>query len=160
MGASLALFCAQTHAQLVAGGVGAALRLTATLEKLVEESGPDGAVRYELTPGSLPEPGDQFVLTVRFANVSAATTDGVRITSALPAGMRYVAGSATGPGGLVLFSTDDGRTFGTEREVAGQAAAGANDAAQTVRYTHVRWVLEAPLEPGTTGFVRLRLTQS
>jgi uncharacterized repeat protein (TIGR01451 family) len=151
---------AQAFAQLLPGTTPAALRLTTTLERLVEQSGPDGVVHYELTPGSLPESGDQFVLTVRFANVSATTADGVRITSALPAGMRYVAGSATGPGGLVLFSTDGGRTFGTEREVAASATVDSKQTTEAVRYTHVRWVLEAPLEPGTTGFVRLRLTQS
>jgi uncharacterized repeat protein (TIGR01451 family) len=148
---------AQAFAQLMPG---ATLRLTTTLERLVEQSGPDGVVHYELTPGSLPESGDQFVLTVRFANVSATTTDGVRITSALPAGMRYVAGSATGPGGLVLFSRDGGRTFATEQEVAASATVDFKQTAEAVPYTHVRWVLEAPLEPGTTGFVRLRLTQS
>jgi hypothetical protein len=82
--------------------------------------------------------------------------DGVRITSAIPAGLRYVAGSATGPGGLVLLSVDGGRTFGTEQELAARGGGPESGGAQLKVYTHVRWVLAAPLEVNATGFVRLR----
>ena len=121
------------------------IRLTPLLEKVVESKGPDGAARYTLAPGVVTAGGEQFVLTLRFTNATGITVDGVRITSTMPAGVSYVAGSATGPGGLVVFSVDGGRTFGTEQELAPLHV-----------YTHVRWVLEAPLEAGATGFVRLR----
>ena len=121
------------------------IRLTPLLEKVVESKGPDGAVRYTLAPGVVTAGGEQFVLTLRFTNATGITVDGVRITSTMPADVRYVAGSATGPGGLVLFSVDGGRTFGMEQELAAPLV-----------YTHVRWVLDAPLEAGATGFVRLR----
>ncbi len=109
-------------------------------------------------PGVAPAAGEQFILTIKFTNVAGATTDGVRITSAIPDGMTYVPGTATGPGGLVLFSTDGGRTFETEHELALRAAVTSPRPAEPTRYTHVRWVLEAPLEAGTTGFVRLRVS--
>jgi uncharacterized repeat protein (TIGR01451 family) len=151
------LLGSRAFGQLEGGDAASALRLTTTLEKVVEETGADGAVRYTLSSDLSRAPGDQFILTVRFANVSGVTTDDVRITTAVPDGMGYVADSATGPGGLVLFSTDGGRTFGTPQELAARTAGGS--AAQPAPYTHVRWVLEAPLEPGATGFVRLRLAQ-
>jgi uncharacterized repeat protein (TIGR01451 family) len=132
------------------------VRLDALLEKVVESKGPDGAVRYDLAPGVVSAGGGQFVLTLRFTNTTGATVDGVRITSAIPAGLRYVAGSATGPGGLVLFSVDGGRTFGTELELAVRGGAPESGGADQTVYTHVRWVLAAPLEVGATGFVRLR----
>jgi uncharacterized repeat protein (TIGR01451 family) len=157
-GAWAALAAASAGAQLADAGSAAGLKLTATLEKVVESTGADGTERFELGPGVAPAAGEQFILTIRFVNVAGVTTDGVRITSAIPDGMSYVQGSATGPGGLVLFSTDGSRTFATAQELAATAAATVPRSAAPLRYTHVRWVLEAPLEAGTTGFVRLRLT--
>ncbi|MEO8464076.1 MAG: hypothetical protein ABI640_01940 [Gammaproteobacteria bacterium] len=125
------------------------IRLDALLEKIVESKGPDGAPRFDLVPDVVNADGEQFVLTLRFANTTGIMVDGVRITSAVPAGLRYIAGSATGPGGLVLFSVDGGHTFGTEQELAVRGA-------EQPAYTHVRWVLAAPLQVGATGFVRLR----
>lgn len=129
----------------------AGIRLEASLERLVDAHSPDGTARYELQRTGAAAEGEQFVLTVRFTNATGGTTDGVRITSAIPAGLRYSSGSATAPGGFVLLSADGGRTFGTEQELAARGSAAA-----PIVYTHVRWVLEAPLESGVTGFVRLR----
>ncbi len=146
---------AAAFAQLADWASTKGVRLDALLEKIVESKGPDGAVHYDLAPGVVSS-GEQFVLTLRFTNTTGATVDGVRITSAIPSGLSYVAGSATGPGGLVLFSVDGGRTFGTEQELSARGAAPESGGAGQNAYTHVRWVLEAPLELGATGFVRLR----
>jgi uncharacterized repeat protein (TIGR01451 family) len=152
------LLGAHVYAQLVDGGSGSGLKLTAKLEKVVESTGSDSAEHFELVPDVTPAAGDEFVLTIEFANVAGVTTDGVRITTAIPDGMSYVPGTATGPGGEVLFSTDGGRTFATEQELAARAAAIVPRPTTPLHYTHVRWVLEAPLEAGTTGFVRMRVT--
>lgn len=147
---------AAAFAQLADWAANKGVRLDALLEKVVESKGPDGAAHYDLAPGVVSATGEQFVLTLRFTNTTGTTVDGVRITSAIPAGLRYVAGSATGPGGLVLFSVDGGRTFGTEQELSVRVAGPESGGAEQTVYTHVRWVLEAPLEVGATGFVRLR----
>ena len=132
------------------------VRLDALLEKIVESKALDGAARFDLAPAVVGARGEQFVLTLRFTNTTGTMVDGVRITSEIPAGLRYVAGSATGPGGLVLFSVDGGRTFGAEQELAVRSTSPESGPAEQTAYTHVRWVLEAPLEVGATGFVRLR----
>ena len=150
------LLSSAAFAQLADWAAEKGVRLDALLEKIIESKGPDGAAHYDLAPGVASTGGEQFVLTLRFTNTTGTTVDGVRITSAIPAGLRYVAGSATGPGGLVLFSVDGGRTFGTEQELSPRGAAPESGGAQLNVYTHVRWVLEAPLEVGATGFVRLR----
>ena len=147
---------AAAFAQLADWAASKGVRLDALLEKIVESKGSDGAAHYDLAPGVVSAGGEQFVLTLRFTNTTGTTVDGVRITSAIPAGLRYVAGSATGPGGRVLFSVDGGRTFGTEQELSARAAGPEPGSAEQTVYTHVRWVLEAPLEVAATGFVRLR----
>ena len=148
--------CVAAFAQLADWAASKGVRLDALLEKVVESKGPDGAAHYDLAPGVVSAGGEQFVLTLRFTNTTGTTVDGVRITSAIPAGLRYVASSATGPGGLVLFSVDGGRTFGTEQELSARVAGPESGGAEQTVYTHVRWVLAAPLEVGATGFVRLR----
>ncbi len=132
------------------------IRLDALLEKVVESKGPEGAARVDLVPAVVSAGGEQFVLTLRFTNASGTVVDGVRITSTIPTSLRYLAGSATGPGGLVLFSVDGGHTFGAEQELAVRAANSESGDADPSAYTHVRWLLAAPLEVGATGFVRLR----
>ena len=147
---------AATFAQFADWTADKGVLLDALLEKVVESKGPDGAAHYHLAPGIVGVGGEQFVLTLRFTNTTGTTVDGVRITSAIPAGLRYVAGSATGPGGLVLFSVDGGRTFGTEQELAARDGGPQSGGPEQTEYTHVRWVLAAPLEVGATGFVRFR----
>ncbi|HVY64791.1 MAG TPA: DUF11 domain-containing protein [Gammaproteobacteria bacterium] len=146
--------CGAAPAQINEWLADSGIRLEPSLEKLVESGAPDGAPRYDLQRGPNAADGEQFVLTVRFTNTLGATVDGVRITSAIPAGLRYVPGSATAPGGFVLLSADGGRTFGAERELAQRGTEAA-----PVVYTHVRWLLEAPLESGVSGFVRLRASK-
>ena len=132
------------------------VRLDALLEKIVESKGSDGAPHFDLVPAVAGANGEQFVLTLRFTNTTGAMVDSVRITSVIPAGLRYIAGSATGPGGLVLFSSDGGHTFGSEQELTARAATSESGSTEQTAYTHVRWVLSAPLEVGATGFVRFR----
>lgn len=107
-------------------------------------------------PAGAPSPGDELVLTVTFANVSAHSLDGVRITQPIPPNMRYVDGSAIGPGSEVLYSVDGGLTYGQPNELKVAAADGARRAATADDYTHVRWLLKAPLEAGARGFARFR----
>ena len=143
-------------AQLAEWAADKGIRLDALLEKIVDSKGQDGSARFELVPAVVSAGGEQFVLTLRFTNTTGSMVDGVRITSAIPAGLRYVAGSATGPGGLVLFSVDGGRTFGTEQELTARGANPESGGAEQNAYTHVRWVLKAPLEVDAAGFVRFR----
>jgi hypothetical protein len=70
--------------------------------------------------------------------------------------LRYVAKSASGPGSEVLFSVDNGRTFGLPDELTLAAPDGSVRSADAAEYTHVRWILRAPLDAGATGIARFR----
>jgi hypothetical protein len=80
----------------------------------------------------------------------------LRITSPVPADLRYVHGSASGPGSAVLFSVDNGRTFGRPDELTLALPDGGTRLADAADYTHVRWILEAPLAAGAAGVARYR----
>jgi len=64
--------------------------------------------------------------------------------------------SASGPGSEVLFSVDNGRSFGRPDELTLAALNGGVRGAEPADYTHVRWVLRAPLDAGATGIARFR----
>ena len=52
----------------------------------------------------------------------ATCVDSIRITSPVPADVQYVPHSASGPGSEVLFSVDDGRSFGAARRADARRA--------------------------------------
>jgi uncharacterized repeat protein (TIGR01451 family) len=146
---------AQAHAQSfdAANGV---LELATLVEKVVAAPQADGTTKPGLEPAEYTAPGDEIVFTVTFTNVSVRAADHVRITNPIPGEMRYLPSSASGPGSEVLYSADGGLTFGTPKELTVTADDGSRRAADASDYTHIRWILRAPLDAGAKGFVRFR----
>jgi uncharacterized repeat protein (TIGR01451 family) len=126
------------------------------LERIGGPEAAAGAVALEPTTGTPGSHAEVLVLSVVFSNTSPDVLDAVRITSAVPADLRYVAGTASGPGIEALFSVDGGRTFGRPNELVVTVAGGPARRADAADYTHVRFVLDAPLEAGATGTARFR----
>lgn len=132
------------------------LELTTVVEKVVEVTRDDGVIKTEIVPVDVALPGDEVVYTVTFKNVSAQAADNIRITNPIPSEMRYLANSAFGPGSEVLYSVDGGLTYGAPKELTVAADDGSRRAADASDYTHIRWVLKAPLDAGAKGFARFR----
>lgn len=131
------------------------LVLSSTLERIT--AGPNGdAASVQITSDTVASHADQLIVSVRFTNASDDVVDSIRITSPVPADVQYVPQSAGGPGSDVLFSVDNGRSFGRPEELTLAAADGNVRAADAADYTHVRWVLRAPLDAGATGIARFR----
>lgn len=128
-----------------------ALELSVQAEKLAETDG-----RAVLEPAASAAPGDTLLYTVAFRNVTDGALDHVRITQAIPPGVVYIDGTAAAPGALVLFSVDGGTTFGLPDELTVTDEEGRPRRARAADYTHVRWLLAAPLEARATGFARFR----
>jgi hypothetical protein len=129
------------------------LLVSSTLERIAAPADGDAQGSPEAdTPASPPE---QLIVNVRFANVSERVLDSLRITSPVRADLRYVAQSASGPGSDVLFSVDNGQTFGRPEELTIATPDGVRGA-EAADYTHVRWVLRAPLDAGAVGVARFR----
>lgn len=87
-------------------------------------------------------PGDIVRYRLAFTNITADSVRNVQFNDPVPAGLRYVVGSARAdrPDVLVEFSIDSGRTFSEVPEIEdvvnGQKT---RRAAPAERYTHVRW---------------------
>ena len=99
---------------------------------------------------------DELLVSVAFTNATEHVIDSIRVTSPVPERTAYVPQSASGPGSEVLFSIDGGRTFGRPGELATAGADGGTRAADAAEYTHVRWIMRAPLDAGASGVARFR----
>ncbi|HEY8521803.1 MAG TPA: hypothetical protein VIN61_17160 [Gammaproteobacteria bacterium] len=135
------------------------LALAVRVERLVAAAadGEEGASAPVLEPvtGALAA-GDELLYTVSFENVGGAPASDVRITQPLPDGVRYVPGTAVGPGAVASYSADGGRTFGAPEELTAPAGGGMRRPAEAGDYTHIRWRLPGTLAPGAKGFLRFR----
>jgi uncharacterized repeat protein (TIGR01451 family) len=132
------------------------LVVSSTLERIAAPPAGDAAASVPIAPGTVASHVDQIIVTVRFTNLGEDVVDSIRITSPVPADVQYVPHSASGPGSEVLFSVDSGRSFGRPDELTLAAPDGGVRDADASDYTHVRWVLRAPLDAGATGIARFR----
>jgi len=132
------------------------LAVSSTLERIAVPSAGDEPTSVRIAADTVASHADQLIVTVRFTNLGGDVVDSIRITSPVPADVQYVPHSASGPGSEVLFSVDAGRTFGRPDELTFVAPDGGVRGADAADYTHVRWVLRAPLDAGATGIARFR----
>jgi uncharacterized repeat protein (TIGR01451 family) len=114
---------------------------TSVFDTLVTESATDtttiaaptlAVVKSVLPAGNQP-PGTTLTYSVVVTNNGTGQADSVIITDPVPANTTYVAGSSTGAGTTIEYSTDGGATYtGSDAGVV----------------THVRWTVAAGLAPG------------
>ena len=128
------------------------LLVTSALERIGAGAGGDAAA---VQAAGAPQ-ADEVIVSVRFTNTTEQVLDSIRITTPVPPGLRYVARSASGPGSDALFSVDDGVSFGRPDELTLPLPDGGVRDADAADYTHVRWILRAPLDAGATGIARFR----
>jgi hypothetical protein len=132
------------------------LLVTSALERIDAPADGDAAASVEITSAASASAAGELIVSVRFTNSTEQVLDSIRITSPVPPAVSYIAQSASGPGSDALFSVDGGRTFGHPEELTLAAPDGAVRGADPADYTHVRWVLRAPLDAGATGMARFR----
>lgn len=129
------------------------VRTTVQKEEVVVNDA--GETERRLVPAETVVPGDDVVYTITFTNISDEAAENVVITNPISEDLTYVAGSAFGPGTVIEFSVDGGRTFGAAAELVvgtpeGRRPAGVDD------FTHVRWTMESALAVGAQGLARFR----
>ena len=110
----------------------------------------------KLVPADRVGPGDQIIYTLEVRNAGATELVAPLVTNAVPEHMRYVAGSAVGPGAEVFFSVDGGRSFDRPDRLKVTGANGRPRTAVAADYTHIRWHLKSSLKANSVAFVRFR----
>lgn len=98
-------------------------------------------------------PGEEVIYTISYANNGKEAADKVIIANPVPEHMIYVDNTATNENALVTYSVDGGKTYAEPGKLKVRKADGAERQAVGADYTHVRWVLRKPIQPGATGNV-------
>jgi uncharacterized repeat protein (TIGR01451 family) len=101
-------------------------------------------------------PGDIVIFTTRYVNTGKEPAANVTIMNPVPEHMVYVDKSAEGKGARIDFSVDGGKTYGAADMLTLKDGQGKMRPALAKDYTHIRWVLSAPLAPDGTGSVSFR----
>ena len=116
---------------------GATVQKTASGEKLTP-----------LDPNVKLKTGEVVLWTITAANKGSDPALHLTPSDKIPAGMAYIAGSATAVGGTAQFSTDEGKTWSSKPMATVQTPTGpVTKPADPSSYTNIRWIADKPLAP-------------
>ena len=115
-----------------------------------------GEAQTRLVPADAVVPGDQVIYTVTFTNTGNEPAQQIVITDPVPEQMRYVDGSAFGPGTDITFSIDGGNSFAAAAQLVVRDAQGRERPARASDFTHIRWGFRHVLAPGERGYARFK----
>jgi uncharacterized repeat protein (TIGR01451 family) len=101
-------------------------------------------------------PGDTVIYTITYSNNGDQPATDIAIKNPIPENMLYVDKSAEGAGARIEFSIDNGKSFSPFAALIVKNKEGRERPARANDITTVRWTLEKPLQPGTTGSVSYR----
>jgi uncharacterized repeat protein (TIGR01451 family) len=130
-----------------------AIKAIAEIELPILEPGPEVS---KLVPADRVVPGDRIFYTLEVRNTSAAAVAAPNVTYPIPAHVQYVADSAVGPGTVVSFSVDGGRSFDAAENLKIKTEDGSLRAALAADYTHIRWQFKRSLKGNAVAYVRFR----
>jgi uncharacterized repeat protein (TIGR01451 family) len=130
----------------------------AQFREVVEAKG--GARTTRMVPADAVSPGDVVEYVLTYANQGDEPATDANIDDAIPRGTVYLAGTATGEGAEITFSSDGGRTFAPAVKLTYEfrlpSGAVEKRVATPAEYTHVRFTLRK-VAPGATGKVAFRV---
>ena len=101
-------------------------------------------------------PGTEIIFTNTFENVSGKTASDIVINNPIPDSTTYKAGSAFGTDCEIIFSVDEGKTFGVPETLKVLGADNKERTALPGEYTNIRWTYKKPLAAGKAGEVGFR----
>jgi uncharacterized repeat protein (TIGR01451 family) len=151
--AALVLFGASCAAQAEISPDPVTIKVIAQVEVRTAASGREIS---KLAPADTVVPGDLVLYTLEVRNTGTTTVPAPVVTNPVPAHMQYLADSAVGPGTVVTYSVDGGRTFASAELLMIAGPDGQPRHATAADYTHIRWKLRNSLKSNSVAFVRFR----
>ncbi len=129
------------------------LDVTTVVQKEEVFTNENGEQEKRLVDANTVIPGERVVYTITFRNISDQSADNVVITNPIDSNLTYVEGSAFGPGTVIEFSVDGGKTWGAP-DALQVSEDGGTRRAEAKDFTHVRWVVQNDVAAGALGVVR------
>jgi len=139
---------------------GPKLDLKTTVEKEAKVQ-KNGQWVTERVPVDKTNPGDTLVYTITYQNAGRVAAVDAAIVDPFPAGVVYLAGTAEGQDAEITYSIDNSRSWHRPpimMQVRKPDGTLENRPAPPERYTHLRWVIKKPVQPGQSGRVSFKAT--
>lgn len=138
------------------------LELKTTAEKEVKVK-KQGKWVLERRPADKAAPGDVVVYTITYTNRGTGTMTDAVIVNPVPNGMRVNPESAAGKDAAVTCSIDNGHSYHPPPIMVPMKKPDGSlesNPAPLDRYTHIRWLIKRPVQPGESGQVSFKATVS
>jgi uncharacterized repeat protein (TIGR01451 family) len=123
-------------------------------KEVVERQGDKNVIKR--VPATSVDPGQKLIFTIRYRNRGSSAARNVVLDNRLPDNAIYLAGSASGKGAEVTFSSDGGQTYAAANRLRYQFVDRSGKTvtinAKPEHYTHVRWTV-VNIEAGEAGQV-------
>jgi uncharacterized repeat protein (TIGR01451 family) len=132
------------------------VEVTVAAEKEIEVTGPDGKTVLQRVPAERVVPGDEVIYTITFINNGDEPAENLVVNNPIPEHMHYVTGSASDASSVITFSVDNGKTFDMPEKLEVQDADGNPVPAKPTDYTNIRWTINEPVAPKSSGEVSYR----
>jgi uncharacterized repeat protein (TIGR01451 family) len=121
----------------------------------------NGKGATERIPAEKTDPGDILVYTIAYQNAGTVAAVDAAIVDPIPRGVVYLQGTAEGSDAEITCSIDNSRTWHRPpvmMPVKKPDGSLENKPAPMERYTHIRWVIKKPVQPGQSGRVSFKAT--
>lgn len=132
------------------------LKAVALVEQTVTNS--DGTTSTKMVPASSVRPGTDVFYRISFTNVSNDTATGLIINDPIPQSMVYKLDTAYGANTTPQVSVDGGNNYGNLDALTVLDETGSPRPAVAADVTHLRWLVNYPLNPGDEGNVSFTAT--
>jgi uncharacterized repeat protein (TIGR01451 family) len=155
---STTLFALLSSLSLTAQAVDGAIKVKSIAQVEIEVADKDGKKSLHREPVEKAIPGTEIIFTNTFENVSAKAASDIIINNPIPNSTTYKAGSAFGQDCEILFSVDQGKTFGVAESLKITSSDGTEHVALPKEYTNIRWSYKKQLPAGKSSDVGFRAT--
>jgi len=134
------------------------LDLRTTVEKEVKVLR-DGKETKARVPIEKTNPGDVLVYTIVYRNIGSSQVTDAGIVNPVPSGVVYLSDTAEGQDAEITLSIDNSRSWHKPpimMQVKKKDGRIENQPVPMERYTHIRWIIKKPIQPGQSGQVRFK----
>ncbi|MEQ6341115.1 MAG: hypothetical protein M3A44_05525 [Gammaproteobacteria bacterium] len=132
------------------------IELKMVAEKEVETVNSSGKKELKRVEPALVTPGEEIIYTLSYSNTGKEIAKNIFITNPVPQHMAYKPNSAAGESTAIVYSLDGGKTFDKPENLKVRTSDGKERVAMAANYSHIRWIIQKPLPPGTKGDVSFR----
>jgi uncharacterized repeat protein (TIGR01451 family) len=134
-------------------GALAQVELKTEMFKVVSIQRDNGTSKTEWVNPDNITPGDKVGYRILVENKGNKPAEDIVLNNPVPENTIYIDGSARGANSSIVFSVDQGKTFGTPENLFIMKD-GKKIPATANNYSNVRWILTSPLKAGGKGSVQ------